>query len=84
MTTVIRYINNGPEDVVAGKYVVPKFDQIIVNDFIQPLDALAGKKLLVLVDGVELHADLVPINMPTASLTELPVIQEKAKEAELK
>lgn len=61
--TVIRYINNSDTDVVVGKLVVPKYDQIISNDFIKELDLLAGVKLLVLVDGVELPADLVPANI---------------------
>jgi hypothetical protein len=68
MTTVIRYINNTEQDVVVGEFTVPKHDQLIVNDFIQQLDALAGKTLLVLVDGVELHPDLVPANIPAAVL----------------
>jgi hypothetical protein len=76
MTTVIRYINNTNQDVVAGSFTVPKHDQLIVNDFIQPLDALAGKSLLVLVDGVELHPDLVPANIPTAILA-TPRMKEK-------
>lgn len=62
-STVIRYINNTNNDVVAGAHTVPKFDQLIVHEFIPALDALAGKTLQVLVDGVELTPDLVPANI---------------------
>ena len=67
MQTVIRYINNTDTDVVAGEVVVPKYDQIIVNEFIPALDALAGKNLTVLVDGVILSPDLVPANIAEAA-----------------
>lgn len=67
--TVIRYINNGSEPVSAGGVTVPAYDQLIRNEFVQALDALAGKSLKVLVDGVELTEDLVPSNAPVVSVT---------------
>jgi len=78
-STVIRYINNTDTDVVVGVNLVPKFDQVISHDFIPELDALAGKTLQVLVDGVELTADLVPANIAAQLVEEAAAAKAEVK-----
>lgn len=77
---VIRYINNNNSDVVVGDNVVPAYDQIIVHEFIPALDALAGKSLVVLVDGVQLTSDLVPANIAEDVKPEVDEVEPEAKE----
>ena len=58
--TVIRYINNSEQALVVDDIEIAALDQIISKVFIPKLDKLAGKELLVLVDGTELTEDMVP------------------------
>lgn len=60
----VRYINNSDKDVISGTYTVPAYDQLVFSEPQPVLDALIGKSLIGLIDGVEMTPAPVEVEKP--------------------
>jgi hypothetical protein len=65
MSNVYRYINNTAKDIISGAYLVPAYDQLIYNEPQPVLDALVGKTLVGIVNGVVTEVQVKAEKVPT-------------------
>ncbi len=75
--SVFRYINNSDKDIISGAYLVPAYDQLMFSESQPVLDALVGKTLVGLVDGVEVES-AKPVEVEKPSKQTEPVVSTKA------
>ncbi len=75
--SVYRYINNSSKDIVSGAYLVPAYDQLIFNESQPVLDALVGKSLVGVINGMVVE-DI--INEPEEIITESEEVTNASEE----
>jgi hypothetical protein len=56
---VYRYINNTEKDIISGAYLVPALDQLMFTESQPVLEALVGKTLVGIKNGVV--TDIAPV-----------------------